>query len=165
MQEKLVSLFFKYQKGDEEAFSSLYHLTSPHIWGFIRKRLNVSKHEDCFQNFWMHLHHKKHLYQGQPVLAWMFVVLRNLIIDDYRSQKNHLFFIEDISEDTQEIRSLLEEMLIELPSQDKELIERIYFQGFTYEDLEKEWGLSQTTLRKRLSRGIGVLAKKFKESK
>lgn len=163
MQSNLTKLFNDYQEGSEEAFTCLYHATSSYIWAFIRKRVHHSKHEDCFQQFWLHLHTKKHLYHGQPVLPWMYVILRNLIIDDYRSQKE-LPRPEEI-DDGQEIKSILDEALSELSSQDKKLIERIYFQGFSYEDLEKEWGLSQTSLRKRLSRGIGSLAKKFKDSK
>ena len=88
MSEELIPLFQEYQQGSEEAFVKLYQLTLPNIWGFIRKRVKQPKQEDCFQQFWLHLHSKKHLYQGQPVLAWMFVILRNLIIDEYRSQKN-----------------------------------------------------------------------------
>lgn len=163
MQQNLVSLFNKYQAGDEEAFCSLYELSSKHIWSFIRKRVHRSKQEDCFQQFWLHLHTKKNLYHGQPVLPWMYVILRNLIIDEYRSQKEVISFEQ--KDEVGELRAELEELLTELPSQDKELIERIYFQGFTYEDLAKEWGLSQTSLRKRLSRGIGSLAKKFGDSK
>lgn len=161
MQSSLAGLFYKYQEGDEESFTLLYEVTSNNVWAFIRKRVHVSRQEDCFQQFWLHLHTKKHLYQGQPVLAWMYVILRNLIIDDYRAQKEIPFF--DEVDDQKEIREQLEEVLSELNSRDKELIERIYFQGFSYDDLEKEWGLSQTSLRKRLSRGIGSLAKKFKE--
>lgn len=160
MQSNLVGLFYKYQEGDEESFILLYESTSNNIWAFIRKRVPISRQEDCFQQFWLHLHTKKHLYQGQPVLAWMYVILRNLIIDDYRSQKE-IPLLDEV-DDQKEIREQLDEVLSELNSRDKELIERIYFQGFSYEDLEKEWGLSQTSLRKRLSRGIGSLAKKFK---
>ncbi|HLT23413.1 MAG TPA: sigma-70 family RNA polymerase sigma factor [Bacteriovoracaceae bacterium] len=163
MQSELNALFRRYQEGDEVAFCALYEMTSGSIWSFIRKRVPHTRHEDCFQQFWLHLHTKKHLYQGQPVLPWMFVILRHLIIDDYRSQKN--VTLQEEADDTEELRALLDDALSELPAQDKVLIERIYFQGFNYQDLEKEWGLSQTGLRKRLSRGIGSLAKKFKDSK
>lgn len=163
MQQNLVELFNRYQSGDEQAFCSLYEVCSKHIWSFIRKRVHRSKQEDCFQQFWLHLHTKKNLYHGQPVLPWMYVILRNLIIDEYRSQKEVIYF--EKNEDVNELREELTELLTELTTQDKELIERIYLQGFTYQDLEKEWGLSQTGLRKRLSRGIGTLAKKFGDSK
>ena len=162
MSEELISLFKQYQEGSEEAFVKLYQLTLPNIWGFIRKRVKQPKQDDCFQQFWLHLHTKKHLDQGQPVLAWMLVILRNLIIDEYRSQKN----IQEVSYETYmdkggEESTLVQDLISELPPQEKELIERIYLQGFSYEDLEKEWGLSQTSLRKRLSRSIGQLSTKI----
>lgn len=164
MQPNLIAQFYKYKDGDESSFAFIYEATADHIWAFIRRRVHSSKQEDCFQQFWLHLHTKKNLYLGQPVLPWMYVILRNLIIDEYRSQRALSFESIDESLDT-EIKETLEEVLSELGTQDRELIERIYLQGFSYQDLEKEWGLSQTSLRKRLSRGIGSLAQKFKERK
>ena len=161
MSEELVVLFRKYQQGDEDSFVKLYQSSAPYIWGFIRKRVPSQKQEDCFQQFWLHLHNKKHLYQNQPVLAWMYVILRNLIIDEFRSAKNFVELGDIGDQSTEDVDSQLQDVMSELPPQEKELIERIYLQGFSYQDLEKEWGLSQTSLRKRLSRSINQLSKKF----
>ncbi len=162
MSEELIPIFKQYQEGSEDAFVKLYHLTLPNIWGFIRKRVHKQKQDDCFQQFWLHLHTKKHLYQGQPVLAWMFVILRNLIIDEYRSQKNvKETSYEPYMDRGVEESTIIQDIISELPPQEKELVERVYLQGFNYEDLEKEWGLSQTSLRKRLSRSITQLSKKI----
>ncbi len=151
-----------YQKGSTEAFLALYETYSPMVYGYARKRLPPHEVEDFYQTVWRHLHEKRALYSGQPFAPWFFVLIRNLLYDEYR----HLARIKKLQDHYQqepepELQDL-EDILAELPQETAKLIQKYYLEGYDYADLEKETGMSQTGLRKRLSRGIKALKDKFK---
>lgn len=160
-------LMNKYRGGDEEAFNALYSKYSPMVYGYIKRRLRVAECEDFYQKVWRHLHEKRHLYQGQPFAPWFFVLMRHLLIDEYRSlgKKNENEYQSELIEKiyaSSERLNISEEL--DLLSPDiRELVEKYYLEGSSYEELEKETGLSQTNLRQRLSRGIRSLRKKLYE--
>ena len=152
-----------YQKGSEEAFNRLYDRYSPMVYGFIRKRLRDSEAEDFYQKVWRHLHEKRGLYKGQPFLPWFFVLIRHLLIDEYRSlgrKKERPAAEEYIDRMYEQIEAApddVEEILKKLPPESADLVRKYYLEGISYEELEQESGLSQTNLRQRLSRAIRSL--------
>lgn len=152
-----------YQKGSEEAFGELYEKFSPMVYAFIRRRLRESEAEDFFQKVWRQLHEKRALYGDQPFAPWFFVMIRNLLIDEYRSlarrngeKKDEL--IEKLYAKDEE-DSDIEELLLHLSPDSRDLVRKYYLEGISYEELEIETGLSQTNLRQRLSRAIRGLRK------
>lgn len=157
------SLMVAYQKGSEEAFNALYDKYSPMVLGFIRKRLRDSEAEDFYQKVWRHLHEKRQLYTGQPFLPWFFVLIRHLLIDEYRSlgrkkeRPGADEYIERMYEKMDGSPEDVEEVLKKLPPESAELVRKYYLEGISYEELEQESGLSQTNLRQRLSRAIRTL--------
>ena len=161
-------LMNQYREGSEAAFNQLYEKYSPMVFGFIRRRLRASEAEDFYQKVWRHLHEKRGLYQGQPFGPWFFVMIRHLLIDEYRhlgkrSEKEfQSALIEKIY--AASARTDVSAELALLPPETRELIEKYYLDGVSYEDLEQETGLSQTNLRQRLSRGLKGLRKKIGES-
>lgn len=152
-----------YQKGSEEAFNRLYDKYSPMVYGFIRKRLRDSEAEDFYQKVWRHLHEKRGLYKGQPFLPWFFVLIRHLLIDEYRSlgrkkeRPETEEFINRMYEQIEAAPHDVEEILKGLPADSADLVRKYYLEGISYEELEQESGLSQTNLRQRLSRAIRSL--------
>lgn len=155
-----------YQAGSEEAFGRLYEKYSPMVYGFIKKRMRESEAEDLYQKVWRQLHEKRSLYKDQPFAPWFFVMIRHLLIDEYRSlgRKNSKEFQDELIEKiyAEEIINV-EELLQTLPQDAQELIRKYYLEGFSYEELEKETGLSQVNLRQRLSRAIKGLRSKLYE--
>lgn len=157
------SLMTAYQKGSEEAFDRLYDKHSPMVYGFIKKRLRDSEAEDFYQKVWRHLHEKRDLYKGQPFLPWFFVLIRNLLVDEYRSlgrkkdRPGADEYIERMYEKVEGSSQDIEELLKKLPSESAELVRKYYLEGISYEELEETSGLSQTNLRQRLSRAIRSL--------
>ena len=151
------SLMKRYQGGDENAFSELYQKYSPMVWGFIRKRLRDSEAEDFYQKVWRKLHESRHLFHDQPFAPWFFVMMRHLLIDEYRSlgRRKEEIFIENVH--TQESTINIEELIAELPKETQDLVRKYYLEGFSYEELAEESGLSQTNLRQRLSRALRSL--------
>lgn len=161
-------LMRKYQTGDEAAFNALYEKFSPMVYGFIKKRLRTSEVDDFFQKVWRHLHEKRALYSDQPFAPWFFVLIRHLLIDEYRSlgKRSEKDFESELIEKLYQSRSRTEvdEVLGELPSDVRILVEKYYLDDVSYEELEKETGLSQTNLRQRLSRSIRGLREKLRGS-
>jgi RNA polymerase sigma-70 factor, ECF subfamily len=163
------ALMNQYKAGDERAFGLLYEKYSPLVYAFIKKRLRESEAEDLFQKVWRQLHEKRHLYQDQPFAPWLFVMVRHLLIDEYRglARRSARTAQDELLEKlyaADEKGSELEELLATLPEENRNLVEKYYLEGFSYEELEKETGLSQAGLRQRLSRTIRALRARMQGS-
>ncbi len=154
-----------YQKGSEEAFNRLYEKYSSMVYGFIKKRLRDSEADDFYQKVWRHLHEKRDLYKGQPFLPWFFVLIRHLLIDEYRTlgrKKERPMsdeYIDRMFKKSTGTPEEVEEFLKKLPPESADLVRKYYLEEVSYEELEKESGLSQTNLRQRLSRAVRSLRK------
>ncbi len=161
-------LMRKYQAGDEGAFNLLYGKYSPMVYAFIRKRLRSSEAEDFYQKVWRHLHEKRELFHDQPFAPWFFVMIRHLLIDEYRllGKRSEKEYQTELLEKIYSIQGGEADVtgeLAKLPQEVRELVEKYYLEGVSYEELQKETGLSQTNLRQRLSRAIRSLRKKIGE--
>ncbi len=152
-----------YQKGSEEAFERLYEKYHSMVYGFIKKRLRDSEADDFYQKVWRHLHEKRDLYKGQPFLPWFFVLIRHLLIDEYRSlgrkkeRPGTDEYMEKMYAKIEGTDQDVEELLARLSPDAAELVRKYYLEGVSYEELEASSGLSQTNLRQRLSRAIRSL--------
>lgn len=157
------SLMKAYQRGSEEAFTALYGKYSSMVYAYARKRLNSSEVDDFYQSVWRHLHEKREHYLDQPFAPWFFVLIRNLLVDEYRSKGRHKKLLDaaPISDYSESDRFEINELLGKLPQETADLVRKYYLEGFDYEDLEKETGMSQSSLRKRLSRALQGLRDKF----
>lgn len=153
----------EYQGGSEAAFSELYERYHSMVFAFIKKRMRDSEAEDLYQKVWRQLHEKRSLYKDQPFAPWFFVMIRHLVIDEYRSLGRKK--LKDLQDEV--VESLykktetpeVEEYLAKLPEESRNLVRKYYLEEVSYEDLEKETGLSQTNLRQRLSRAVRGLRK------
>jgi RNA polymerase sigma-70 factor (ECF subfamily) len=160
-------LMRRYQAGEEAAFNTIYGKYSPLVWSFIRRRLRASEAEDFYQKVWRHLHEKRSLYQNQPFAPWFFVLMRHLLIDEYRhlGKRGEREFQTELLEKIYSIEEVpdLDAELERLSPEVRGLVEKYYLEGMSYEELEKETGLSQTNLRQRLSRALRGLRKRPEE--
>lgn len=152
-----------YKNGEEEAFNALYGRYSTMVYAYARKRLNPSEVDDFYQSVWRHLHEKRENYFNQPFAPWFFVLIRNLLVDEYRSKgrRRKLLEIEQDTHSNENNVLEINELLANLPEDTANLVRKYYLEGFEYEDLEKETGMSQNSLRKRLSRALQGLRDKF----
>lgn len=162
--EQLMKL---YKEGDVSAFERLYEKFAPMVFGYLKKRLPHNEVEDAYQNVWRHLHEKKEHYTDQPFGPWFFHVIKNLLTDHYRSRGRYSDFLkgfegtETLSNHNEKVN--LEPLLAHLPVDARDLVQKYYLDGITYEELETETGMSQITLRKRLSRAVSQLRKRSEE--
>ena len=161
--EKLMEL---YQTDDQEAFTQLYEKYAPLVYGYIKKKVPTSDVDDVYQNVWKQFHEKRYLYSHQPFAPWFFTLIRNLIVDEYRSNGRKIKLIQKLSEvigdghhsHTEDVEGIIST----LPPQSQELVRRYFLEGYSYAELENEMGLSQMGLRKRLSRVISHMKREIK---
>lgn len=154
-------LMLRYRSGDEEAFALIYRKYSPVVYGYLRKKLPPSEVEDVYQNVWRQLHEKREYYTDQPFAPWFFAVIRNLMVDQYRSLGKINRIKEKLTESGGKDAEAMDlpSLLALLPAESQALVKRYYLEGQSYADIEAQTGLSQMTLRKRLSRAMAQLRK------
>ncbi len=160
----------EYREGSEEAFEVLYEKYAPMVYAYLRRRIRESEVDDQFQKVWRQLHEKRGLYKDQPFAPWLFVLIKHLLIDEYRAMARR-----DVSPYQKEIIAVFyahttdpapeatEALLAQLPSETQALVRRYFLEGVGYAELEEETGLSQTNLRQRLSRAIRGLRGQHEE--
>ncbi len=160
-------LMKEYKNGSEAAFGELYEKYSPMVFGFIKKRMRDSEVEDLYQKVWRKLHESREHFNDQPFAPWFFVMIRHLVIDEYRSlgRKNMREIQDELVEKIYAASESVdvEPILNTLPEDTRELVRKYYLEGISYEELEKDTGLSQTNLRQRLSRALRGLRNKLHE--
>lgn len=151
-------LMKSYREGSEAGFNELYGRYSPMVYGFIQKRLRHEEVEDFYQKVWRQLHEKRSLYRDQPFLPWFFTLIRHLLVDEYRSlgRKREREEALRLKHD-EESHFDVEDLLSRLSEETRELVKKHYLDEISYPELEKELGLSQNTIRQRLSRAIKTL--------
>lgn len=155
----------EYRDGSEEAFGVLYEKYHAMVYAFVKKRMRESEAEDVYQKVWRKLHESRMHFQDQPFLPWLFVLMRHVVIDEYRSlgRRNANEFkdelIEKIYAGTESNEKDVESILAHLPQETADLVRKYYLEGVSYEELEKTTGMSQTNLRQRLSRALRGLRK------
>ncbi len=151
----------EYREGSEAAFLSLYEKYTPLVYAYLRRRIRASDLDDQFQKVWRQLHEKRGLYHDQPFAPWFFVLMKHLLIDEYRAQSRRdlsLHHREIISElyatQADLVSEETEALLSKLPAETQALVRRYFIEGVGYAELEQQTGLSQTNLRQRLSRAL-----------
>lgn len=155
----------EYRDGSEQSFVALYEKYSPMVYGFLSKKIRRNEVDDLYQKVWRKLHESRHLFNTQPFAPWFFVLMRNLVIDEYRSLGKYK---AETSEVVEKLYSAseekdLSEVLEKLPEDTRELVKKYYLDEASYEELSLETGLSQSNLRQRLSRAVRSLRKLYEE--
>lgn len=159
-------LMKQYQAGSEEAFLKIYERYAQLIYSYISRRLHKNDTEDFYQEVWRKLHQKRELYSLQPFLPWFFVLIKNLLIDEYRASGSRKHTLERFREESreQDIKdsSDLDELLKALPKDTAYLVREHFLEEKSYELLAQELGISEGTIRQRLSRSMKTLRTKIR---
>ncbi len=79
----------RYASGETEAFSELYDLLAPRLYGFLlRQTRSSARAEDLVQQTMLQIHCARGRFiRGAPVTPWAFAIARRLLIDDLRRHK------------------------------------------------------------------------------
>lgn len=162
------------QQKDKLAFEYLYSRYSSAIFGAI---MRICRNEevageilnDAFLRYWERASHydsaKGRLY------TWMVNIARNLAIDKTRSREYSQagktdsvgsFVYADglLPVENMKVEGIgLKELLEKLKPEQREVIQWMYFQGYTQTEIEKKFGIPLGTVKTRLRSGMLLLRK------
>ncbi len=167
-----VLLFERIANQEVAAFSELYELHSPKLFGLAIKILkDQTLAKDVLQEVFLTIWKKANQFdrqRGNP-LGWMMILCRNRCIDALRrTEKNkqrsavldeNYFLTTDKDSpleiaDHNEMRALLQKSLSDLPSEQRTLIELSYFEGFSQSEISKQLNLPLGTVKTRIRLGM-----------
>lgn len=151
-------LMENYKQGSVRAFEQLYERYHQKVMGFVAKKVSESEKEEVFQQVFVRLHQKKHLFDSTyPFAPWFFTLIRNVIVDHYRKEKvDYVELVEDLPTESEQEEDITKEEAHQVLSQLKEdealLLYKKFVDGLSYKELEKELAVKSSALRKRVSR-------------
>ena len=162
--------------GEDQAFADLYDNYGSLIYGVIYRIVkddadaeNVM--QDCFVKIWERI--KTYDPKKGKLATWLINVSRNAAIDFTRSKyysqknKNQSFdnfvypdtagFITRISEDTMDLR----EKVGQLKAPYREIIEWLYFEGYTQQEISDQFDIPLGTVKTRTRKALQDLRAVF----
>ena len=148
---------------DQSAFAELFAHFAPRVKGFLmRSGADASLAEECAQEVMATCWHKAHMFDPSraSVATWIFTIARNRKIDVLRKQRRpepeDLGWGPEQEPDQANVMALQQETellgraLADLPSAQRELIEKAYFGELTHSEIAAETGLPLGTIKSRI---------------
>jgi RNA polymerase sigma-70 factor, ECF subfamily len=156
----------------EDAIAYLYDNYSNALFGVIDRIIqseDVSNDvlQDAFVKIWKNI--DGYTREKGSLFTWMLNICRNTAIDETRSKqyKNQLQNqnIEDSVNSIDKVENVqlkvdhigLKEVVATLKPEQKLLVDKIYFEGYTQEEVSKEFNIPLGTVKTRIRAAIGQL--------
>lgn len=171
-EEKLIALL---QKRDEQAMHILYAKYSTALFGVIYRILNdrmIAEDvlQDVFYKIWQNFSQYK-ASKGR-LFTWMLNIARNAAIDKTRSKHykqsqrvrdincaSIIQQVQGLSETPNTDRIGIKELIEQLNTKYQEVIDLLYFQGYSQAEASKELHIPLGTVKTRARTAIGFLKK------
>lgn len=177
--------------GDRRAFDALVHRYERELFSYLRRYLgSAAMAEDAFQQTFLQLHLKSHLFQdGRKVKPWLYTIATNQAIDAQRRNKRHRMVSLDQrnrSGHNDDVGSLLEmsasdqpaptdvmelreertrvrEAVAQLPETLQTAVNLIYYQGLKYREAADVLSIPVGTVKSRLHAAVQKLGEMFRQ--
>lgn len=172
-EEELVS---RLKNRDITAIQALYDMYSGALFGVISRIIQPTESaEDILQEVFIKIWNSAESYDSSKgrLFTWMINIARNLSIDNLRSKdfknsrknqeiSNNVDFIDEQREITFNSDALgVAEMVTALKPEFKDVLDIVYFKGFTHVEAAKELNLPIGTIKTRIRMAITELRKNF----
>jgi len=147
--------------------SQLYDRYSSPLYGVIRRIVNDDEIaqdalQDAFVKIWKNFN--KYDENKSQLFTWMYAIARNTALDhqrkinksytdDIQKQVDNVLLSTSMNEDAIDIR----EKLNNIESKYKEVIDALFFQGYSQREWSKESGTPLGTIKSRLRVGMRML--------
>ncbi len=164
--EELLEL---YKGSSPEAFNEFFNRTKKLVYNYLRKRLgNASDADDVFQETYLRVH--KYVYTYNPekkAIVWLMFIARHAMIDRCNARKKEMansemvdrLVAKDATDEQSMFSSLVNHLFKDLSSEEVSLISSRIFNEDSYEDIAREYGISEVNARQKISRVL----KRFRE--
>ena len=164
------------QKGESAALEYIYDHYSAALYGIIVKILKGNKiiSEDVLQETFIKIWTNRIKYDSSKatLFTWMLNIARNTAIDTLRSSDFNRHSVNRVSIDSvhidEELHSpspqyaediILKEILNQLPPEQIQIIELMYYQGYTQTEIATQYSIPLGTVKSRARLAIETLRK------
>ena len=170
-------MLFCLQSNDQRHFSKLYDRFSTALFGLIRKWIkNKETAENLLQDVFIKVWRSRELYDAGKgrLFTWLYRITRNVCIDHLRS-KAYKTYTAVIPEDSMTgiKTSFAEQSLLPdaiglrklvdtLRQEEKEVVDLMYFKGFTQRQIAEVMNIPIGTVKTRMSKAMKELRYYFK---
>lgn len=174
-EQEINSIVEKVKQGDVNSFELLYDNYSAALFGVCLKILNDQElAEDVLQDAYIKIWSNIQSYDNSKgtIFTWMLNIARNSAIDKYRQQKKRS--IRTIQNSTNDVGNVLSnseefnintiglnELLKKLPEDQQEIIEYLYFKGYTQQEVSDELKMPLGTVKTRSRAALKLLRDLF----
>lgn len=169
-EEELVALL---KDKDQRGFTILYNNYSSALYGVLNKIIQSNDDandllQDTFLKIWKNIGN----YDASKgsIFTWMMNIARNLAIDKVRSvdfrdssqnvsmEDKVLYQIDNEYQTAQEIDGIgLQKVVEKLKPEYKQLIDLVYYQGYTQAEVAEEYGIPLGTVKTRIKAAVNTL--------
>lgn len=184
-------LMQSYLEGNETCFSILIHRYERELYSYLRRLLaDATLAEDVFQNTFLQVHLKRHLYEvGRPFRPWLYKIASHQAIDTLRRNSRHrrasldterehapnsatrnlLDVIADQGADPHanaersERRQLVRSAVDSLAKHLRSVVVLSYYQGMKYKEIADILNIPVGTVKSRLHAAISRLGEQWEK--
>lgn len=161
--------------GDDKAFEKIYDAFSSALFGVCLKIVNDQEQaEDVLQDAFIKIWKNIHSFEPSKgtFFTWMLNIARNSAIDKLRQMKkrgsgtnqNELNDVSNLVANSEQFNTNtigLNELLLKLPQEHQEIIEYLYYKGYTQQEVSDELELPLGTVKTRSRYALRALKDLF----
>jgi RNA polymerase sigma-70 factor, ECF subfamily len=169
------ALMQRVASSDQEALATLYDRLAPTMLRMAYRMLRSQREaEDLVHDVFVEAWANAHRYDAarSSVRSWLMLRLRSRALDRLRSDKRacRLAFDERqfVAENDPAAASdgrALQELIGELPTELREVIELAYFAGYSSSEMARELAIPVGTVKSRVSRALTILRRRLQVSR
>lgn len=156
-------------RGEEGAFDQLFERHSSHLHSFLSNMVrDTALAEDLLQITFLSLVRSRHRYeQGTKVLPWLVTIAANAARDSQRRKRSAVSHLRNESATAEKsvdpepsdpgLRKQLSAALEQLPQQQREAVVLHKVEGWSFDEIARATGITETAARIRAHRGYEKL--------
>lgn len=157
----------KFIAGEEEELDKIVLELTPQLMRYCSSiLLNFADAEDAVQTTFIRAYQKRHKIRNpEAFVTYIYRIAYSASIDIIRARRFFVVPDEELKTDRGYISDEMKDALLKLSYLDRAIVYGRVIEGYSYEDLAKIHGKSETSLRKRYERAKKKMALSLENSK